>query len=409
MAKVFNISSVCRSKEHYMVNIEERLKEIKHMIDAGKYFTINKARQYGKTTILLALEQYLQKDYHVVLMDFQTFGNDEFANENVFSLAFAASFIQLLSETDILIVGEMRKIIEQIRIYVDEEWGSYRLKRLFEHISNICALSDRPIVLIIDEVDNAVNNQVFIEFLAQIRAYYIQRDKWPIFQSVILTGVCHVTGRRMIADIRSSGYVFRPEEEHKLNSPWNIAAEFKVGLSFSKEDIAGMLLEYEADYHTGMKVNEMAGLIYDCTSGYPFLVSRLCKLIDEDISERKKSKADAWTADGFIEANQILITERNTLFESLVEKVIHYPELNAILQDKIFNGKTVAYTATNPVIDLAATFGIIKNVNGVAVPANKIFAKVLSDYYLSLNEMKNIEIHKTFIQDKNQLGNLAAY
>lgn len=35
-----------------MVNIEERLKAIKILVDAGKYFTINRARQYGKTTTL---------------------------------------------------------------------------------------------------------------------------------------------------------------------------------------------------------------------------------------------------------------------------------------------------------------------------------------------------------------------
>ena len=36
------------------------------------------------------------------------------------------------------------------------------------------------------------------------------------------------------------------------------------------------------------------------------------------------------------------------------------------------------------------------------VPANKIFAKVLSDYYLSLDEMKNLEIYKASQQEKVQ-------
>ena len=76
----------------------------------------------------------------------------------------------------------------------------------------------------------------------------------------------------------------RDDEEHKQNSPWNIAADFDVKMSFSVEDIAGMLREYEADYHTGMKVSEQAGLLYDYTSGYPFLVSRLCKLMDEQLA-----------------------------------------------------------------------------------------------------------------------------
>ena len=31
----------------------------------------------------------------------------------------------------------------------------------------------------------------------------------------------------------------RPDEEHRQNSPWNIAADFDIDMSFSKEDIAG--------------------------------------------------------------------------------------------------------------------------------------------------------------------------
>ena len=50
MSKVFNTTAVCIPEEHYMVNIAQRLQEIKALVDDGKYFTINKARQYGKTT-----------------------------------------------------------------------------------------------------------------------------------------------------------------------------------------------------------------------------------------------------------------------------------------------------------------------------------------------------------------------
>lgn len=60
--KVYNTTAVCIPKEHYMVNLDERLKKIKVFVDAGKYFTINRARQYGKTTTLRALYLYLQGD-----------------------------------------------------------------------------------------------------------------------------------------------------------------------------------------------------------------------------------------------------------------------------------------------------------------------------------------------------------
>ena len=43
----------------------------------------------------------------------------------------------------------------------------------------------------------------------------------------------------------------------------------------------GVCYPGEPEHHTGMDRKEMAGILYDYTSGYPFLVSRLCQLMDE--------------------------------------------------------------------------------------------------------------------------------
>ena len=48
--KRFNVTGACDPQLHYMVDIKDRLEEIKKLIDQGAYFTINRARQYGKTT-----------------------------------------------------------------------------------------------------------------------------------------------------------------------------------------------------------------------------------------------------------------------------------------------------------------------------------------------------------------------
>ena len=39
MAKTFNVTAVCIPEEHYMVRLDDRLREIKSLIDAGKYFS----------------------------------------------------------------------------------------------------------------------------------------------------------------------------------------------------------------------------------------------------------------------------------------------------------------------------------------------------------------------------------
>ena len=70
MNRYFNITGCCNPQEHYMVNLDSRLAQIKKMVDKGQYFSINKGRQYGKTTILKALREHLKNDYVVISVTF---------------------------------------------------------------------------------------------------------------------------------------------------------------------------------------------------------------------------------------------------------------------------------------------------------------------------------------------------
>ena len=44
--KKFNVTGRCIPEEHYMVNIDDKLKAMKSLVDAGSYFVMNRARQY---------------------------------------------------------------------------------------------------------------------------------------------------------------------------------------------------------------------------------------------------------------------------------------------------------------------------------------------------------------------------
>ena len=392
MPKVFNTTAVCIPKEHYMVNLDERLKKIKELVDAGKYFTINRARQYGKTTTLRALYLYLQGEYYVVSMDFQTFGSAEFESETIFARSFANSFLRSLKNNPVNKTEQLKTAMLQLEKIMTSQNVFFALKALFEHLSDICAASDKPIVLMIDEVDHASNNQVFLDFLAQLRGYYINRDRKATFQSVILAGV---------HDIKNIKRKISENGEHKLNSPWNIAADYLVDMSFSAQDIAGMLKEYERDHKTGMDINAIAGMIFDYTSGYPFLVSKLCKLIDEIVAEESQFLNNSWTKEGLLKAVNILLKEKNTLFESLVNKLADYPELRKVIYALLFNGKMIPYNPLNPAIEMAEMFGFIKRENDTAVISNRIFETVLYNYFLS-EEFLNSKMYDAALQDKNQ-------
>ena len=60
---------------------------------------------------------------------------------------------------------------------------------LFHLLSDLCETSEKPIVLMIDEIDSASNNQVFLDFLGLLRDYYLDRKQTATFWSVILAGV----------------------------------------------------------------------------------------------------------------------------------------------------------------------------------------------------------------------------
>lgn len=372
MPKEFNVTGNCNPKQHYMVNITSRLEAIKRMVDAGQYITVNRARQYGKTTTLIALEQYLSDKYYVLNMDFQIeMSNSKFRNENSFSCAFAKAFIFLMK--NLPVTSEINRALNGLKNELND---SFELVDLFTQLRDICRIADKPIVLIIDEADSASNNQVFLDFLAQLRGAYIRREKFPTFQSVILAGV---------HDIRNLQLKIRSDTEHKHNSPWNIANVLDIDMSFSPNDIAGMLNEYEANYHTGMDIEAMAQMIYDDTSGYPVLVSTFCRILDSlsDTFETFPDRTASWTKKGFLQAEKQIYTQRMPLFESLVNKLETNEHLRELIYRVLFHGERISFNIYDATISEAVMYGFLKNVNGVVTVSNRIFQNTMYEWFLS--------------------------
>lgn len=388
MERYFNVEGACYPEEHYMVDITERLEKIKVLVDKKKYFIINRGRQYGKTTTLEALAVYLQQEYIVIHLDFQFLSCEDFSNEFTFVRAFAGVIMQSLQGRAGFDEMSVAWIAECAR---GNDCG---LSSFFRHLSSLCAAADKPVVLMIDEADSITNNQVFVDFLALLRGYYLQRRRYATFQSVILAGVY---------DIKRVKQKIRPDEEHRSNSPWNIAADFDIEMDLNISGIRGMLAEYEQDYRTGMDVKEMADMLYAYTAGYPFLVSRLCKLMDEKIagSADFPHKASAWTKEGFLAAEKRLLIENNPLFGSLVNKLFDYPELRKMLYAVLWKGDKITYNVHNEMIEVAAMFGFVKNADGNVAIANRIFETLLYNLFLSEEEI-NSKIYAAGTRDKMQ-------
>lgn len=186
MQRYFNTEGSCDPKKHYMVNLEKRLELIKNRyVERGSYFVINRGRQYGKTTTLKALADYLTTEYIVVFMDFQMLSTKNFEDESMFSKAFARMFITPFYTARI---ENTEELLKQLSDFIQRE-QNLSLDELFLCLSKVCSMAPRPVVLLIDEVDHASNHPVFIDFLAMLRGYYLNRENMAAFHSVILAGV----------------------------------------------------------------------------------------------------------------------------------------------------------------------------------------------------------------------------
>ncbi|MBQ6322561.1 MAG: 9-O-acetyl-N-acetylneuraminate esterase, partial [Lachnospiraceae bacterium] len=113
--KEFNTTGVCLPSKHYMVDLSDRVKEIRKMVDGGKYFTINRARQYGKTTTISALAASMEEEYVVLSLDFQMISDAGFRTEEAFVKTFSRNIIKKTKRTEMpeCILAELNDFIDR--------------------------------------------------------------------------------------------------------------------------------------------------------------------------------------------------------------------------------------------------------------------------------------------------------
>jgi len=373
----FNITGTCIPEEDYMVDISGKIEKIIEMVNNRSYFTINRARQYGKTTTLVCLEKALKDDFIAVSISFQGIGDEPFKSDENFCKSFIKQIVSALRFTS---------ASKEYR----EKWANHNVTNfdeLSDHITDMC--EDMKVVLMIDEVDRASNNRVFLQFLSTLRDKFLARKigKDYTFHSVILAGVYDIKNIKL--KLIDEGLYTPTATEGKIyNSPWNIAVNFDVDMSFNSEEISTMLNEYESDCNTGMNIPEISEEIYNYTSGYPFLVSRICQHIDEKLNKD-------WTVNGVREAVKILIAEQNTLFDDIFKNLENDKKLHDYIYDLLILGSFKPYVIYNIIVSTGIRYGFFKKMSDgsdrVAI-SNKIFELMMTDYYIAkdLNDKKQI-------------------
>ena len=384
MAKEFNTAVTCDPRRHYMVDTTEKMKVFERLINGGKYFTISYARQFGKSTSLNWILRNMSDRYLVIPASFEITSPKEWSNEDTFCRYFCTKIVSAcenVEDKDVVKFWEGAKQTEKLDFDI-----------LASKITEFCRKAGKKVVLTIDEVDKSLDNQLFLGFLSMLRSMYLDREKFGdekyTFWSVVLAGVY---------DVKSMKVRIRPDEEHRFNSPWNVAAEYDLEMEFNPREIGTMLEEYEEEHHIGFDIKEIAEEIYKYTSGYPVLVSRICKEIDENLER-------SWTKEGVLKAVKRIIGTKTNLSESMTSNLELNPKLKAFIRALLMENFSVLYDANNPTMDFARMFSIIKKDNEGRVEIhNLIFQQILINYFISENELETLTPGvglKTFI-DKN--------
>ncbi len=367
MAKEFNTSVTCNPKRHYMVDVTAKMKVFEGLINKAKYFTINRARQFGKSSALNWILWNMSDRYLVIPASFEKSSAEDWMSTDRFCKFVCKKIAEVLIKTPDY--QEFWQNIKQTEI-LDFDILSAK-------ITEFCKLTKRKVVLTIDEVDQSLDNELFIKFLSMLRNMYLDREKLQddtyTFWSVILAGVY---------DVKNLKIKIRPEEDHKYNSPWNVAADYRLDMAFNPQEISTMLADYENDYHFGFNIKEISEEIFKYTSGYPVLVSAVCKEIDENLDKD-------WSKDGVQKAVKLFIKDPNaSILKNITRNVETYPDLKKLLRAITLDNFKVSYYADNRPIDLARTFSFIRpNENSQAQIHNLIFQQVLLEYFISDNQL----------------------
>ncbi|MBI4647754.1 MAG: AAA family ATPase, partial [Bacteroidia bacterium] len=327
--------------------------------------------------------------YLVSSISFEGVGDKIFENEETFS----PKVLKIIADG----FGPSKETVKDYLYNVCKTISG--LDTLSEEITKFCILYNSKLVLLIDEVDKSSNNQLFLSFLGMLRNKYLQRNagKDHTFHSVILAGV---------HDVKTLKLKIRPDAEQKYNSPWNIATEFKVDMSFNPQEISTMLDDYIRDKKVEMDIAKISERIYHYTGGYPFLVSRICKETDEVILPGKKE--NKWTAGDIDSAAKEIILERNTNFESLIKHLEENRTLYRYVGNLILGNKNYSYNALNLTINLGEIHGIFKNLNHKIAISNKIYEEVLTNYITSkiegTDDITNDVVQSSYIKPDGRLN-----
>lgn len=320
-------------------------------IARGTYFTIFAPRQIGKTTLLRALDERLQRwDNSLTLtLSFEAYeewNTLEFLQG--FTFALTEQLITQLKEKQLEHVNDIEQFITAERP-ID---SFFKLQQFFLRLHRL--LPEIQLILLIDEFDGTP--QAAISPLLQMwRQIYLNSPPPRPIHSIALIGLQNIA---------------------KLNlgrsSPFNIARQMRLQ-NFTLIQVQELLAQYTAETGQAFATGVVEEL-YELTAGHPFLVNRLAAIITEEIATDRTLPVLPVDLD---RAQRKLVRETNYNFETLGHHAHEHPdEILAILF-----GRVLPFNLNNELISTLYTQGIIsESATETCQIANPIYRQVLIAY-----------------------------
>jgi hypothetical protein len=302
--RFFTTEGPVNCQDHYCLPPLGRLdmEDVMALIGQKKYFLLHAPRQTGKTTCLLALADYLNQagQYHAVYANIE--GAQAWRENVEQGMATVVTDIAAWTRSLTSIV-DVEALVREVLATTAP--GS----ALGVFLSRWCEQLDKPLVLMLDEVDALVGDTL-ISLLRQLRAGYPKRPKqFP--QSVILCGV---------RDLRD--YRIQSSSERAAitgGSAFHIKAKSLHLGDFDQKETVALLLEHTAE--TGQVFTpEALDLIWQLTNGQPWLVNALAYETTWEM-RAGRDRSQPITAAMIQDAKEALILRRVTHLDQLADKL----------------------------------------------------------------------------------------
>jgi hypothetical protein len=297
MEKFFNTAGPCKSDLHYLVKRPAKDLALRKMVDAQKYFVHHAPRQTGKSTLLIDFCHRLNEE-----------GSYSALYINVESAQTTRNRVQ---ECLKVVLSQIEKR-QGLMLPEDECYSitpfldSIKESSLEDYLSHWSSKNQKPIVLVIDEIDSLVGDSL-IAILCQIRSGYDTRPKaFP--QSIILNGV------RDLRDYR----IYSKAEDTWLTggSCFNIKAESIRLEDFSLEQVKDLYSQHSAEHGQGFEKGVVEE-IYRLTQGQPWL----CNALGDQLCFHIGKDKSVVSMDDLYAAKESLILRRDTHIDQLYAKL----------------------------------------------------------------------------------------